>query len=116
MASADGIILASPTYFADITTELKALLDRAGMVAMANGGMFRRKVGAGVIAVRRGGAVHAFDSLNHLFLISEMIIPGSCYWNVGIGREVGEVQQDEEGIRTMKVLGQNMAWLLKKLQ
>lgn len=116
MASADGVILASPTYFADITTELKALVDRAGMVAMANGGMFRRKVGAGVIAVRRGGAIHAFDSLNHLFLISEMIIPGSCYWNVGIGREVGEVQQDEEGVRTMKVLGQNMAWLLKKLQ
>jgi multimeric flavodoxin WrbA len=116
MAAADGVILASPTYFADITTELKALVDRAGMVAMANGGMFRRKVGAGVVAVRRGGAIHAFDSMNHLFLISEMIVPGSCYWNVGVGREVGEVQQDEEGVRTMKVLGQNMAWLLKKLQ
>jgi multimeric flavodoxin WrbA len=85
------------------------------MVGNANGGMFRRKVGAGVVAVRRAGAMHAFDTLNHFFLISEMIIPGSSYWNIGYGREPGEVEKDEEGIRTMKVLGRNMAWLLKKL-
>ena len=115
MRQSDGIILASPTYFADITPEMKALIDRAGFVSMANGRFLKRKVGAAVIAVRRGGAIHAFDTINHLFLISEMIIPGSCYWNKGVGREKGEVENDEEGIRTMKVLGENMAWLLKKL-
>ena len=72
--------------------------------------------GAAVVAVRRAGAIHAFDTLNHFFLISEMIVPGSCYWNIGIGLEKGDVEKDEEGIRTMKTLGQNMAWLLKKLR
>lgn len=115
MEEADGIILASPTYFADVTTEMKALIDRAGYVSKANRDMFRRKVGAAVVAVRRAGAIHAFDTLNHFFLIGQMIIPGASYWNIGIGREVGEVQQDAEGLRTMHFLGQNMAWLLKKL-
>jgi multimeric flavodoxin WrbA len=68
-----------------------------------------------VVAVRRAGATHAFDTLNHFFLISEMIVPGSSYWNIGIGREPGDVERDEEGIRTMRTLGQNMAWLLKKV-
>lgn len=114
MQEADGIILASPTYFADITPELKALIDRAGFVAGANDNFLKRKIGAAVIAVRRGGAIHAFDTINHFFLIRQMIIPGSCYWNMGVGREKGEVEKDEEGVRTMKVLGENMAWLLKK--
>ena len=77
---------------------MKALIDRACLVARANGGMFRRKVGAGVVAVRRAGAIHAFDTLNHFFLISEMMVPGSSYWNIGIGRDPGEVEKDEEGI------------------
>jgi multimeric flavodoxin WrbA len=111
----DGIIIASPTYFADITTETKALIDRCGMVAKANGDMYRRKAGAAIIAVRRGGAIHAFDSINHFFFISQMIVPGSSYWNIGIGREIGEVERDDEGIQTMKTLGGNMAWLLGKL-
>ena len=115
MVAADGIILASPTYFADISAEMKALIDRAGYVAKANDELFRRKVGAAVIAVRRGGEVHAFDSMNHFFLISQMAIPGSCYWNMGFGLNKGEVEQDEEGLRTMQILGQNMAWLLKKI-
>jgi multimeric flavodoxin WrbA len=115
MLEADGIILASPTYFSDLTPELKALIDRAGFVAIANNEMFRYKVGAAVVAVRRAGAVHVFDSINHFFTISQMIIPGSRYWNIGIGLAEGDVERDEEGIRTMKVLGQNMAWLLKKL-
>ena len=109
MVAADGIILASPTYFADITPELKALIDRAGFVAGANDNFLKRKVGAAVIAVRRGGAIHAFDTINHFFLIRQMIVPGSCYWNMGLGRDTGEVEQDEEGIRTMTVLGENMA-------
>jgi multimeric flavodoxin WrbA len=115
MAAADGILLGSPTYVADISPEIKALIDRACLVGKANGGMFRRKVGAAVVAVRRAGAIHAFDALNHFFLISEMIIPGSSYWNIGIGRDPGEVEKDEEGIQTMKTLGRNMAWLLKKV-
>jgi multimeric flavodoxin WrbA len=115
MVGADGIILGSPTYFANISTELKALIDRAGMVAIANGDMYRRKVGAAVVAVRRGGAIHAFNSINHFFFISQMMVPGSRYWNMGFGLEKGEVEKDEEGLRTMQVLGENMAWLLKKI-
>jgi len=115
MDEADGIILASPTYFADVTSELKALIDRAGFVARANENMFRRKVGAAVVAVRRAGAIHTFDTINHFFLIMEMIIPGSSYWNIGIGREAGAVESDEEGLRTMTTLGKNMAWVLKRM-
>src|ERR1035437_3295780 len=115
MEAADGILLGSPTYVADVSPEIKALMDRACLVSKANGGMFARKVGAAVVAVRRAGAIHAFDALNHFFLVSEMAVPGSSYWNIGIGYEPGDVEKDEEGIRTMKVLGQNMAWLLKKL-
>jgi multimeric flavodoxin WrbA len=114
MIQSDGIILASPTYFADVTAEMKALIDRAGLVSMANGRMLKRKLGAAVVAVRRAGSIHVFDSMNHFFFINEMIVPGSIYWNMGIGREKGEVEGDDEGIKTMKVLGENMAWLLKK--
>src|ERR1017187_3748117 len=116
MEQADGILLGTPTYVADISPEIKALMDRACLVSKANGGMFRRKVGAAVVAVRRAGAIHAFDALNHFFLISEMIVPGSSYWNIGYGLEPGDVERDEEGIRTMRVLGQNMGWLLKKIK
>ncbi len=116
LVKADGVIIASPTYFADVSAETKAFIDRTGMVAKANGNLYRRKVGAAVVAVRRGGAIHAFDSINHFFLISEMIIPGSSYWNIGVGRNIGEVEQDEEGMKTMADLGRNMAWLLQKLQ
>lgn len=116
MDQADGIILASPTYFATVTTELKALMDRAGLVGKANDGMFARKVGAAVVAVRRGGAVTAFDTINRFFFISEMIVPGSSYWNFGIGMAPGDVEGDEEGMKTMADLGRNMAWLLKKIQ
>jgi multimeric flavodoxin WrbA len=115
MVEADGIVLGSPVYFADVTTEMKALIDRAGYVSRGNGDLFRRKVGAAVIAVRRGGAIHAFDTINHFFLLGQMIVPGSSYWNFAFGREKGEVEQDVEGIQTMKTLGQNMAWLLKRL-
>ncbi len=116
MAEADAFLLGSPTYFADITPELKALIDRAGFVAMANGGLFRRKAGAAVIAVRRGGAIHAYDTINHFFGISSMITVGSSYWNFGYGMNPGDVEQDAEGMATMKTLGENMAWLVKKIQ
>ena len=115
MKEADGIILGSPTYFSNITPEIKALIDRSGFVARANEKMLARKVGAAVVAVRRTGAIHAFNSLNLFFLITQMIIPGSSYWNIGFGREPGDVEKDEEGMETMRTLGKNMAWLLKKV-
>jgi len=113
ISTADGLLLGSPVYFSDITAGMKALIERVGFVARANGHILRRKTGAGVLAVRRSGANHALASLNYLFLISEMIIPGSNYWNMAIGRTPGEVLKDDEGIQTMKTLGVNMAWLLK---
>jgi multimeric flavodoxin WrbA len=115
MTEADGILLGSPTYFSDLTPELKALIDRSGFVAKANGDLFRRKVGAAVVAVRRAGAIHVFDSINHFFLISQMIIPGSSYWNIGLGREAGEVERDREGLQNMDTLGKNMAWLINSI-
>jgi multimeric flavodoxin WrbA len=116
MIDADGIILGSPVYFSMISPELKALIDRAGYVGRANPDMLKRKVGVAVVAVRRAGAIPTFDAINHFFLISQMIVPGSSYWNIGIGRKKGDVEGDEEGLKTMEDLGKNMAWLIKKLK
>ncbi len=116
MDEADGILLGSPTYFADVSAGMKALIERCGMVGRANADMYHRKVGAAVVAVRRAGGIHVFNSLNYFFSISGMIIPGSSYWNLGIGRQPGEVNNDAEGVQTMKNLGKNMAWLLKKIR
>jgi multimeric flavodoxin WrbA len=115
MIEADGILLGSPVYFADATAGIKALIERCGMVSAANGGLLKRKVGAAVAAVRRAGAVRTFDTLNHLFQHGQMFIVGSSYWNMGVGRDPGQVKEDAEGIRTMQTLGKNMAWLLKKI-
>ncbi len=115
MNQAQGILLGSPTYIADLTANTKALIERSAFVSLHNGGMFKRKVGAGVIAVRRAGSTHVLSSINYFFLLNQMIIPGSSYWNVGMGRNPGEVNNDAEGIQTMKTLGQNMGWLLKKI-
>jgi multimeric flavodoxin WrbA len=116
MVEADGIILGSSVYFSMMTPELKALCDRAFYVARANDDMFKRKVGVAVVAVRRAGGIPTFDAINHFFLMSQMIIPASSYWNVGFGRKKGDVEGDEEGMRTMEDLGKNMAWLIKKLK
>lgn len=116
MAAADGIILGSPVYFTDVTAEMKALIDRAGFVARQNGNLLARKAGAAVVAVRRAGSIHTFDTLNHFFLINQMIVPGSSYWNLGIGRAPGDVSADEEGMQTMRVLGSAMAWLLQRIR
>jgi len=115
MVDADGIIIGSPTYFSDVSTETKALIDRAGLVSIVNGGLFTQKVGAAVVAARRGGAIHAYDTINHFFGISNMITVGSSYWNLGFGLKAGEVENDDEGLHTMRDLGYNMAWLLKKI-
>lgn len=111
MLEADAILLGSPTYFTDVSAEMKALLDRAGLVAVANGGLFRGKIGAAVVAVRRGGGTHAYDTINHMFLMSGVIVPGSTYWNLGFGREKGEVAKDDEASRNMHDLGSTIAWL-----
>jgi multimeric flavodoxin WrbA len=116
MDEADGILLGSPTYFADVSASMKALIERCGMVGRANSEMFKRKVGAGVIAVRRGGAIHAFNSLNLFLFYQQIINPGSSYWAFAIGRDPGEVLNDAEGMQTMKTLGENLAWLLKKVR
>ncbi len=113
MIDADGIILASPTYFANVSSELKAVIDRTGVVNRANDFMFQRKVGAAIVTARRAGQVAAFDAINHYFLACEMIVPGANYWNMGIGKDRGDVQNDAEGLENIQKLGENMAWLLK---
>jgi multimeric flavodoxin WrbA len=115
MIEADGILLGSPVYFADVTPEIKALIDVAGYVTRASGHLLKRKVGAGVIAVRRGGALHTFESMNNFFLINQMIVPGSSYWNFAVGSAPGDVLNDAEGMQTIRTLAENMAWLLKKV-
>jgi multimeric flavodoxin WrbA len=115
MLAADGIIIGSPTYYANCTAATQALLERAGYATRKTGNPLARKVGAGVVAVRRAGAIHALDSINHWFLINEMIVVGSSYWNIGVGREIGAVEADEEGMQTMATLGRHMAWALHKL-
>ena len=115
MVEANGIILGSPTYFSMMSSEMKALIDRAGFVGRSNDDLFKHKVGAAVVAVRRAGGIPTFDAINHFFLISQMIVPGSSYWNIGVGLGKGDVEKDEEGMKTMEDLGRNMAWLLKKL-
>jgi multimeric flavodoxin WrbA len=112
MTQAQGVVLGSPVYFMDTTPEMKALIDRVGFVSRANGGMYKNKVGAAVTAVRRSGAMHAVDTMNHFLLSMEMIIVGRA---IGVGRDKGEVEKDEEGMQLVKSLGQRMAWLLKKL-
>ncbi len=114
MIDADGIILGSPVYFLDVTPEMKALIDRCGFVSMANGGLYRRKVGSAVVAVRRTGASRTADTMMHFLLASDMIIPG--FPGIGVGRNIGDVEDDAEGLERVKNLGKNMAWLLKNLE
>jgi len=108
---ADAIILGTPTYFTDVSAELKALIDRMGYVAIANDRALAGKIGAAVVAVRRGGATHAFDSINHMYLMSQMIVPGSTYWNMGYGLAPGDVKEDYEAMANMENLGQTIHWL-----
>lgn len=115
MVSADGIIIGSPTYFSDLTTEAKALIDRAGYVTRANGMVLKHKVGAAVSAVRRAGGICTFDSINHFFSINDMITVGSSYWNVSLSRVPGDYEEDAEGVKTMEDLGESMAWILEKI-
>jgi len=114
MMAADGVILGSPVYFMDVTPEMKALIDRCGFVSMANGGLFRHKVGSVIVAVRRAGAIRTADTMIHFLLASDMIVPG--FPGIGIGRNIGDVEDDGEGIERVKSIGRNMAWLLATLK
>lgn len=116
MIAADIIIIGSPTYFADLTTEAKALIDRSGYTLRSNGNPLKRKIGAAVVSVRRCGGIHVFDSINHFFTINEMVVASSNYWNVTLARAPGDYDKDEEAIGTMKVLADNIAWLSEKLR
>ena len=116
MIDADAILIGSPTYFANMTAETAALISRAGYVALANGGLLRRKIGAAVVAKRRGGAVNVMDGINHLFLINQMIVPGSTYWNMGLGSARLDVLDDEEGLRNMRDLGEQIVWLFRMME
>lgn len=116
MKEADGILLGSPVYSANVSANMQALLERAAVVADMNQGLFTHKVGAAVAAVRRGGAMQAVDTMNHFFLNHEMIVVGSTYWNIGYGQMPGDVCNDEEGLANMRNLGQNMSYLLNALK
>jgi multimeric flavodoxin WrbA len=114
LLTADAIIFGTPSYFSGMSPELKAFIDRTGFVALQNGGLLRHKIGAGVIAERRGGGSAIQASINHMFLMNEMVIPGSTYWNFGFGLKEGDVAQDAEAMANMENLGKNIAWLLEK--
>ena len=115
MKAADGILLGSPVYSANISANMQALLERAAVVGDMNPGLFTHKVGAAVVAARRGGALNAVDTMNHFFLNHEMLVVGSTYWNMAYGQMPGDVEKDTEGLANMENLGKNMAWLLKGL-
>lgn len=115
-AAADGVLIGSPVYFGSATPETMAMLDRVGYVSRHGENFLRRKVGAAIVVGRRAGQNFTFAQLNYFFLISEMIVPGSTYWNVAVGRQKGEVSEDAEGLDTVRTLARNMAWLLKKIE
>lgn len=115
LIEADGILIGSPVYYSGINGSVKSFLDRAFYVAGQNGSLMRHKIGAGIVAARRSGGSASFDQLNKYFLISEMLVVGSCYWNIVHGCLPGEVSQDGEGLFVMRTLGRNMAWVLRSL-
>lgn len=115
MREADGIVLGSPVYSADVSALMKAFLERAGMVCASNPGLLRRKAGAAVAAVRRAGGLNTIDSINHFLRNKEVVLAGSTYWNMVYGKDPGDVRRDEEGMRNMRNLGENLAWLMRRL-
>ena len=116
MKAADAIVIGSPTYFADLTAETKAVIDRCGYISRRDDMSFSRKIGAAVSAVRRAGGIHTLDSIQHFFLINDMIVPGSSYWNMSQSRDLGDYERDVEGIKTMRRLGENIVWLLGRIK
>ncbi|MDR1703814.1 MAG: flavodoxin family protein [Clostridiales bacterium] len=116
MKAAGAIVIGSPTYYSDLTAETKALIDRCGFLSGSEGRSLSRKIGAAVSAVRRAGGIHTLDSIQHFFLINDMIVPGSTYWNMSLSLQPGDYDRDEEGVGTMRRLGENIVWLVQRLQ
>jgi len=112
---ADGMVIGTPVYFGSVTPKVKALVDRMGYCSRAGGYLLKRKVCVAVAAVRRQGAVDALNQINNMFMLNQCVLPSSVYWNFGIGRIPGEIKNDVEGMETLKILGENMAWLIKKI-
>lgn len=115
LLTADGIILGSPVYSADVSSKMKAFLERAGVIVATNPHLLAHKVGACVVAVRRGGGLNTVDTLNHFLLNKEVILIGSTYWNMVYGKDIGDVYNDDEGMANMKNLGQNILWTMKEI-
>ncbi|MCD6264250.1 flavodoxin family protein [Candidatus Bathyarchaeota archaeon] len=116
MLRSDGIILATPVYFGSATPQIKALIDRAGFLSSARGRVFEDKVGGALVVARRAGQNFTFAQLLFFFLHQGMIVPGSTYWNIAFGREKGEVEGDEEGLRTVRNFGRKMVWLIRRIK
>ena len=114
MAEADAVVIGSPTYFSTLTTETKALIDRGGRICRAQG-LLKRKPGVALSPARRAGSMNVFQAINSFFLIQEMIVPGSSYWNMSLAQAEGDFENDAEGIGTMNTLGENLVWLLEKI-
>jgi multimeric flavodoxin WrbA len=112
MITAQGIVLGSPSYFQDVTAEMKALIDRAGFVGLANGKLYKNKVGASLSCFRRSGGMHTVETMNHFFFSNEIIIAGRA---MSVAKDKGEVEKDEEGVQMAQTLGQKIAWMMKKL-
>lgn len=116
MKGADGIILGSPVYSANISANMQAFLERAAVVCDMNPGGLKHKIGACLVSARRGGALNAIDTMNHFFLNHEMFVVGSTYWNMAYGQMPGDVLKDEEGLSTIDHLADNMVWLLGNIR
>jgi multimeric flavodoxin WrbA len=115
MLEADILVVGSPVYFGSATPDMMALLDRAGYVARANGNPLSRKIGGPIVVARRAGQNFTYAQLLYWFMINDMVVPGSTYWNIAFGREVGEVEKDAEGLQTIDRFAENLAWLARRL-
>jgi len=115
MVAADILVVGSPVYFGSATPQIMALLDRAGYVSRANGNLFARKLGGPIAVARRAGQNFTFAQLLMWFMINDFVVPGSSYWNVAVGRAPGDVEGDEEGLRTIDRFAENLAWLAEKV-
>ena len=115
MLRADILIVGSPVHFGSATPELMALLDRAGYVSRANGHLFSRKIGGPLAVARRAGHNFTYAQLLFWYMINDMVVPGSSYWNVALAREPGAVNADTEALTTIDRFADNLAWLSTKL-
>lgn len=116
MLNADGIIIGTPVFFWSATPETKALIDRAGYVAIAQGKPLTKKVGGPFVVGRRSGLAFTFAQLLFFFFYNGMIVPGSTNLNHVFGREIGEIYSDSIGMNTVREFAKNVAWLIKKLK